>query len=254
MPGADKSAQRLHHTGRQWQGAGLEELRVANGDLATGEVDVAQVQVHDLAQPQSGAVREHEHRVQGERPQCGPRRGPVQRGVEQKSNFGRREQVRLPPLDSSPQTRIRAGHRHVRVEATPRPGKVIPEQLALVCVRGGRVLARPLTQQLRWRTARKVWSTLQKAIEAQEPRCLRAVLTAQGTHQFGVAAQEVAQEAGERRQASNGFERLVRVSAEQCANDGRCPPQPVLDAQSSQGIDRDETIVDQKIEKPIEYT
>ena len=116
------------------------------------------------------------------------------------------------------------------------------------------MLARPLTQQLRWRTARKVWSTLQKAIEAQEPRRLRAVLTAQRTHQFGMAAKEVAQEAGERRQASNGFKRLVRVRTEQRANDGRGPPEPVLGAQSSQGIDRDETVVGEKIEKPIEYT
>jgi hypothetical protein len=69
-----------------------------------------------------------------------------------------------------------------------------------------------------------------------------------------MAAQKIAQEAGERRRASNGFERLVRVRAEQRANYGRGPSQPVLGAKISQGIDRDETFVREKIKKPIENT
>jgi hypothetical protein len=69
-----------------------------------------------------------------------------------------------------------------------------------------------------------------------------------------MAAQKIAQEAGERRRASNGFERLVRVRAEQRANYGRGPSQPVLGAKISQGIDRDETFVREKVKKPIKNT
>ena len=64
--GAQVLAQRIHHTAGQGQRAGFEELGLANGDLACLQVNVSQIEPREFAQPQSGAVRESEHRIQGE--------------------------------------------------------------------------------------------------------------------------------------------------------------------------------------------
>jgi len=61
--------QRNHHAVGKRQRPGLEELGLANSDLSRSHVNVTQIEPRELAQPQSGAVREHDHRVQGERAQ-----------------------------------------------------------------------------------------------------------------------------------------------------------------------------------------